>query len=176
VMDSIKVTGALPNESVGSSAGSGAGSGAAPGASSGTSSGTSSSVLDQATVQMLSDADLGTMLRDIHHFRLVFFETPMPRSAASGGSTPATVAASSAKATMTYYEQKYLAGEGGRRGARADFDGAQMLMVGFPQGGFAVVLQAPGMGVVARADGYPNFEGVGPLALAAFLRLAPMMR
>ena len=131
--------------------------------------------IDKATVQMLSDADLGTMLRDVNHLRVVFFELPMPRRTSSGNrSTPAKTPA--ALSVVSYYEQKYVTGEGGRRIARADFDEMQMLTVGFPNRGFAVVLQAPGMGVVVRADGYPNFEGVGPLAMAAFLRFAPLVR
>jgi hypothetical protein len=74
---------------------------------------------------------------------------------------------------VSYYEQRYLAGEGGRRIVRGDFDDVQMLTVGFPGRGFAMVFQAPGMGVVIRADGYPNFEGIGPFVMATLLRFAP---
>lgn len=59
---------------------------------------------------------------------------------------------------------------------RADFDQVQVLTVGFPNQGFAVVFQAPGVGAVLRSDGYPNLESVGPLALAMFLRFAPAPR
>ena len=132
----------------------------------------SSAEIDKATIKMLSDADLGTLLQNINHLRVVAFELPNSQRGYSGSkSTPARN-----QAVISYYEQKYVGLEGGRRVARADFDEMQMLMVGFPNRGFAVVLQAPGMGFVMRSDGYPNFESVGPIAMSAFLQMAPLMR
>jgi hypothetical protein len=130
-----------------------------------------------AAVQLLSDADLGTMLRDINHMRVVVFEMPrtMRRSSYTPQSTPASGAANSPapQTVVAFYEQRYLAGEGGRRIMRGDFDDVQLLTVGFPGRGFAMVFEAPGMGVVVRADGYPNFEGIGPFVMATILRFAP---
>lgn len=132
----------------------------------------SSTIIDKATIQMLADADLGSLLRDVSHLRVVYFEVPISRrTTSSSGSTPAN-----ALGVVSFYQQKYINGEGGRRIARADFDEAQMLTVGFPGRGFAVVLQYPGAGIVVRADGYPNLESVGPIAMAAFLHFAPLMR
>lgn len=149
-----------------------------------------------AAVQLLSDADLGTMLRDVNHVRIVVFETKNnQRSSDSydssttvivnppGGvsiTTPKKAVKPPAKpparqSIVAFYEQAYM-GENGRRIMRADFDEVQMLMVGFPGRGFATVVQAPGLGVVVRADGYPNFEGVGPFVMATLLRFAPPQR
>ncbi len=122
-----------------------------------------------AALSMLSDADLETMLEGVHHLRVVVFETPRNNGNQS-------VSNASASSVFGYYSQAYLTREGGRRVLRADFDEVQMLGVGFRDRGFATVFQAPGFGMVVRADGYPNMESVGPLALAAFLRFAPSER
>jgi hypothetical protein len=66
--------------------------------------------------------------------------------------------------------------EGGRRIARGDFDDVQMLVVGFANRDFALVVGGPSTGVVMRADGYPNFEGLGPLLMGMGLLVAPQMR
>ncbi len=117
-----------------------------------------------AALSMLSDADLATLLENIHHLRIVAFETPR-----NFGSQSARTAGS--QAVMSYYSQAYLTREGGRRVLRADFDEVQMLGVGFPNRGFAFVIQGPGFGAVMRADGYPNMESVGPVAMAMALYL-----
>jgi hypothetical protein len=122
-----------------------------------------------ASLAMVSDADLKTMLEDVHHLRVVFFETP--RSYSNRNKMVAT-----SQSVFSYYRAAYLTREGGRQVLRADFDDVQMLGVGFPNRGFALVLQGPGMGAVLRCDGYPNLESVGPLAMAAFLRFAPPAR
>lgn len=122
-----------------------------------------------ASLAMVSDADLKTMLEDVHHLRVVFFETP--RSYSNRNKMVAT-----SQSVFSYYQAAYLTREGGRQVLRADFDDVQMLGVGFPNRGFALVLQGPGMGAVLRCDGYPNLESVGPLAMAAFLRFAPPAR
>jgi hypothetical protein len=48
---------------------------------------TSVDVGQAAAIQLLSDADLETILRDINHMRVVFFEMPYPRSGYSGRSS-----------------------------------------------------------------------------------------
>lgn len=127
-----------------------------------------------AAIQLLSDADLGTMLRDINHLRFVVFETPYKRYGYSAAEQKQRTRA--AMSTISHYEAAYIAREGGRRIMRADFDDVQMITVGFPQGGFAMVFQMPGVGVVLRADGYPDFEGVGPLVMGSMMKLVPLMR
>lgn len=117
-----------------------------------------------AALAMLSDADLQTLLENIHHLRIVAFETP--RSFNSRG---ANIAQS--QSVFNYYSQAYLSREGGRRVLRADFDEVQMLGVAFRDRGFAFVIQGPGFGTVVRADGYPNMESVGPFAMAIALSL-----
>jgi hypothetical protein len=120
-----------------------------------------------AVLQFLSDADLGTILRDVRHVRFVVFEESAAR--------PASYSASRAKpqSVISYYEQEYLTRQGGRRIARADLDAGQLLAVGFPDGGFGAVFSSYGTGVVFRSDGYPNFESIGPLALAGMLQFKP---
>ena len=160
--------------------------GTAPGSASGAAANTSGAPLlhpafdlDKAAVlQLMSDSNLETLLRDVRHLRVVVFEMPPTRPASSGSKSTArtgTPAKPAAQSVVAYYEEKYLTREGGRRIIRGDFDGVQMLMAGFQGRGFAVVVQSPGMGVVVRADGYPNFEGAGPLAMAMMLRFAPQM-
>jgi hypothetical protein len=158
-------------------------SGGATGSAAGTDRGVSANLardLDKvAMVQLLSDADLGTMLRDISHMRVVVFE--MPPTARRPSAPQGTAGSDSAnrpvpQTVVAYYEQRYLVGEGGRRIMRGDFDEVQMFTVGFPQRGFAMVFQAPGIGVVVRADGYPNFEGIGPFVMATLLRFTPPNR
>jgi hypothetical protein len=130
-----------------------------------------------AAVQLLSDADLETILKQINHARFVVFETANPYS---GGSTSYQAsrarATRAAHSTIAHYENAYITREGGRRIARGDFDDVQVLAVGFPGRGFALVIGAPGTGVVIRADGYPNFEGLGPLLMGMGLLVAPGMR
>jgi hypothetical protein len=127
-----------------------------------------------AAIQLLSDADLGTMLRDVNHVRLVVFETPSKGYGYSVAERKQRTQA--AISTISHYEAAYITREGGRRIARGDFDDVQMLTVGFSQGGFGMVFQAPGMGMVLRADGYPDFEGVGPLVMASVMQFMPRMR
>ncbi len=125
-----------------------------------------------AMLSMLSDADLGTMLENVHHLRFVAFETTN-----NYDNPKAQVALS--KSVLDFYSQAYLTREGGRRVMRADFDDVQVLGVRFGkagfrdnvfhQAGFALVVQAPGVGMVFRGDGYPNLESVGPLVTAAML-------
>lgn len=117
-----------------------------------------------AALALLSDADLRTLLENIHHLRVVVFETPRIY-----GSQRARTAGTSS--VFDYYSQAYLTREGGRRVLRADFDEVQMLGVGFRDRGFAFVIQGPGFGAVVRADGYPNMESVGPVAMAIALSL-----
>lgn len=124
-----------------------------------TSPGPSIDAGNAAALALLSDADLRTLLENIHHLRIVAFETPR-----SFGSQSARVAQS--QSVFNYYSQAYLTREGGRRVLRADFDEVQMLGVGFRDRGFAFVIQGPGFGAVVRADGYPNMESVGPVAMA----------
>ncbi len=110
----------------------------------------------------LSDTDLKTILADIHHLRLVVFETPN-----NYGNRSAQI--KSSNSVLNYYSAAYLTREGGRRTLRADIDEVQMIGVSFPSGGFAMVLSGPGFGVVMRGDGYPNLEGIGPLVMGATL-------
>lgn len=126
------------------------------------SSGPASDASGTATLAMLSDADLGTMLENVHHLRVVVFETPRDY-----GNRSKQIALSSS--VLSYYQSAYIEREGGRRIMRADLDDVQMIGVGFPNHGFALVLQGPGVGAVVRADGYPNLESVGPLAMTAML-------
>lgn len=125
-----------------------------------------------AVLRVLSDADLGTMLENVHHLRVVAFETTN-----NYDNPKAQIALS--KSVLDFYSQAYLTREGGRRVMRADFDDVQVLGVRFGSGGFrnnvfhtasfALVVQVPGGGMVFRGDGYPNFESVGPLIMAATL-------
>lgn len=139
-------------------------------------------ITKSAGIQLLSDADLETILSRIDHARFVVFETPNPYSGRGssygnnsyqGSRARATKAAQS---TVAHYENTYLKRYGGRRIARGEFDDMQMLVVGFKERGFALVIGAPGMGVVIRANGYPNFEGLGPLIMGMGLLFAPQMR
>jgi hypothetical protein len=137
----------------------------------------SGDVSKAAAVQLLSDADLETILKQINHARFVVFETPSPYSGGSASYQASRARATkAAQSTIAHYENAYLTREGGRRIARGDFDDTQMLVVGFGERGFALVIGAPGMGVVIRADGYPNFEGLGPLLMGMGLLVAPSMR
>lgn len=121
-----------------------------------------------AALQLLSDADLETLLNNVKHLRVVAFETPwrwgQKRSAKQQ------------QAIVSYYENAYIAREGGRRIMRADFDDVQMLSVGFPNGGFGVIMQVDGGGVVLRADGYPDLEGAGPLVMGIMMRFSALIR
>ncbi|HVF10526.1 MAG TPA: hypothetical protein VNA16_06975 [Abditibacteriaceae bacterium] len=130
--------------------------------------------LDKAAVlQLMSNSDLETLLRDVHHLRVVVFETRKPPTAARKKGTAPQAAPPKPQSVVAYYEQAYLTREGGRRIMRGDFDDVQVLTVGFPQRGFAMVVQSPSTSVVVRADGYPNFEGAGPLMMAMMLRFTP---
>ncbi len=130
-----------------------------------------------AAVQILSDADLESILSRINHARFVVFETPNPYAGGTYSYQASRARATkTSQSTIAYYENAYLTREGGRRIARGDFDDVQMLMVGFGERGFALVIGAPSMGVVIRADGYPNFEGLGPLLMGMGLLVAPGMR
>ena len=125
-----------------------------------------------AMLRILSDADLGTMLETVHHLRVVAFETPN-----NYNNRKAQIALS--KSVFDFYSQAYLSREGGHRVLRADFDDVQVLGVRFGKAGFrdnvfhsagfALVVQAPGVGMVFRGDGYPNLESIGPLVTAAML-------
>jgi hypothetical protein len=126
-----------------------------------------SPVMDKAVLQLLSDANLQSIMRDINHLRVVCFQMP---PAPYG-----TKQTAAARSVIAYYEQKYIDGEGGRRITRADMDETQLSVVSFPQRGFGIVATGPGFGVVVRADGYPNLESIGPLAMAGFLRFAPLL-
>jgi len=126
------------------------------------SSGPTSNASGDAALRMLSDTDLETMLRDVHHLRVVAFETPRDPGNSRGQSALS-------RSVLNYYQSAYIEREGGRRIMRADLDGVQMVGVGFPNHGFGLVLQGPGVGAVVRADGYPNLESVGPLAMTALL-------
>ena len=130
------------------------------------SSGASPDVMQSAAIQLLSDVDLETVLRDVTHLRVVFFEVPYSRRPYSSAKAVDSAIRPALQSVVSFYEQAYLTREGGHRIARMDFDDVQMLTVGFPQRGFAMVFQAPGIGFVVRADGYPNLESVGPLAMA----------
>lgn len=135
-----------------------------------TANGDKAPVIDEklAMLQLLSDADLNTMLQDINHLRVVAFETPYRYGVKR--------TLKEQQATITHYSQAYLEREGGRRVAMADFDDVQMLTVGFPKGGLAFVMQGPGFGFVVRADGYPNLEAIGPLAMAIALRFSSTVK
>ncbi|HEX8551725.1 MAG TPA: hypothetical protein VF681_09245 [Abditibacteriaceae bacterium] len=127
-------------------------------------------IKDVAALQLLSDTDLETILRDIKHLRIVAFETPHTfRNWNERPKKPNL-------ATISYYENAYITREGGRRIVRADFDDTQFLTVGFPNGGFGVVMQMPGAGVVVRADGFPNLEGASPMVMALMVKLAGQIR
>lgn len=127
-------------------------------------------------IQLLSDADLETVLRDVKHLRVVFFEVPYSRRSYAGAKPSTSALRPAPQSVVSFYEQAYLTREGGHRIARMDFDDVQMLTVGFPQRGFAMVFQAPGMGFVVRADGYPNLESVGPLAMGMMGFMGRSMR
>lgn len=119
-----------------------------------------------AVIQLLSDVDLGSVLKNVTHLRAVAFETPR-----------ATLAATRRiPSVLDYYEKAYIGTEGGHRIMRADFDEVQAMVVSFPQGGFAMIFQAPEFGMVLRSDGYPNLKSVGPLVTAMFLRFVPAAR
>ena len=122
----------------------------------------------EAMLKLLSDVDLAAVLQRITHLRVVVFETPRPQR---GG----TVGRNAPNSVIAHYEQAYINREGGRRVVRADFDDVQMLTVGFPQKGFAVVMQGPGLGVVVRANDYPNLD-VGPLAMAWYFAMVRLPR
>jgi len=128
------------------------------------SSGSAPDPVSAGALAVLSDADLQTMLENVHHLRVVAFETPRNYGNARMGN-----AESRSVSVLNYYQAAYIEREGGRRVMRADFDDVQLLGVGFQNRGFALVVQAPGLGFVMRADGYPNLESVGPLATAAVL-------
>lgn len=125
-----------------------------------------------AAANRFSDTDLGSLLRNITHLRIVFFETALPPSSTSVKKKPAFTP----QPLMSYYEKRFVTEAGGRRIVRADFDDTQMLMVGFGKSGCAIVMQAPGKGVVIRTDGYPDLEGIGPLVAAAFSSFGPMLQ
>jgi hypothetical protein len=118
----------------------------------------------EAVVQLLSDVNFKSLLENIQHMRMVVFETPRSNMSA---------ARATANSVIGFYEDAYITREGGRRIARMDMDDVQVLTVGFPKGGFGLVIQAPSMGVVVRSDGYPNLQSVGPLAMAMLLRTVP---
>lgn len=125
-----------------------------------------------AAANPFSNVDLGYILGDITHLRVAFFETAVPQSSTSVKKKPA----STPLPLMSYYEKRFVTEAGGRRIVRADFDDTQMLMVGFEKNGCAIVMQAPGKGVVIRTNGYPNLEGIGPLAMAGFSSIAPLLQ
>ena len=129
-----------------------------------------------AALQLLSEADLETVLRDVKHLRIVFFEVPYSRRPYRSGNASQSASRPATQSVVSFYEQAYITREGGHRIARMDFDDVQMLTVGFPQRGFAMVFQAPGMGFVVRADGYPNLESVGPLAMGMMGLMMPSAR
>jgi len=141
-----------------------------------TSSGTSVDTAQAAAIQLLSDTNLETVLHDVKHLRVVFFEVPYSRRSYSGAKPSKSMISPVAQSVVSFYEQAYLTREGGHRIARMDFDDVQMLTVGFPQRGFAMVFQGPGMGFVVRADGYPNLEAVGPLAIGMLGLMRPSVR
>jgi hypothetical protein len=139
----------------------------------GTAPGVAPADLDKlAALQLMSDADLSTMLRNIKHIRIVVFE---PRRTNASSDWEVRRSAKAQKEIIAYYEERYITREGGRRTIRADFDEMQMLGVSFPGNGFAAVIQTADMGIIMRADGYPDFKGLGPFAMASMMRLAPMM-
>ncbi|HEX8235974.1 MAG TPA: hypothetical protein VF600_08455 [Abditibacteriaceae bacterium] len=143
-----------------------------------TSAGAPADIQTSAALRMLSDADLETILRNVKQLRFVVFETANPYRSGNNSSYQSSRARATqaAQSVLAYYENAYLTREGGRRIARGDFDETQMMVVGFPGRGFAVLFQTPGLGVVIRGDGYPNFEGVGPLVMGMGLRFAPAIR
>jgi hypothetical protein len=121
-----------------------------------------------AALKMLSNADLSTFLQGVHHLRVVAFETPSRPGPAKTAIAPPSI--------IAYYEDKYVNGEGAHRTMRADFDDIQMMIVSFPEKGFAAIFQAPGMGIVVRSDGYPNLSSIGPLVTAFLIRTSPSPR
>ena len=99
----------------------------------------------------LTDEQITALLRNIHHLHLLSFAT-------AGGDTDA----------LAFYEPALTAGGG----HRLVFSNAvpRVLMVGFDPpgglgqpGGFALVVQSPGVVYVVRADGYPDMQLVGRL-------------
>jgi hypothetical protein len=72
-----------------------------------------------------------------------------------------------------FYESAFI-NEKGKRIVWADFDQIQLTMLGFSEtGGFAAVLQGPGMVGVLRTDGYPDLHGVGPVMMLLASRFMP---
>jgi len=125
-----------------------------------------------AALQLMSDANLSTILENINRIRLVAYE---PRRTNANRNWEYRRSGKDQKEAIAFFEQKYIEREGGRRMLKADFDEMQMLMVAFPNNGFAVVVQSSDFGLVIRADGYPDFSGLGPLVMAAMVKFAPMM-
>jgi hypothetical protein len=90
---------------------------------------TRSETATSAAVQILSDADLESILSRINHARFVVFETPNPYAGGTYSYQASRARATkTSQSTIAYYENAYLTREGGRRIARGDFDDVQMLM------------------------------------------------
>lgn len=119
-------------------------------------------------LKVLSDVDMSTLLQDVHHIRVVAFQMPYRYGVRQS--------VKEQQAVIRYYEQAYVTREGGRRIAIADLDDTQLLTIGFPGGGFALVMQIQNAGLVVRSDGYPNLDSLGKIVLAAGLQLSASSR
>ncbi len=122
--------------------------------------------------QIISNADLSDIFRDVTHIRFILLQTgggspavtlTTPHMAGKHAGAPATPPALLPDQTL-FYEAAF-AGEGGHRLIYSNFDPIHVLMTSFGHArGFALMTQYPGGIVVMRADGYPDLSKLSSLA------------
>lgn len=122
--------------------------------------------------QIISNADLSDILKDVTHVRFVLLQTGggspavslvTPHTAGKHAAAPAAPPALLPDQTG-FYETAF-AGEGGHRLIYSNFDPVHVLMTSFGHArGFALMTQYPGGIVVMRADGYPDLSKLSSLA------------
>ena len=107
--------------------------------------------------KMLSSVNLGEMFQEVRQLHFVVF-TP------AQGSSPA--------AMLKFYDDPFTAA-GGRCTASLNCPGMMMKLYGFQNPlGMGLVIPGPNITIAARTEGYPNFQGVGPMLMLGFFGLS----
>ncbi len=122
--------------------------------------------------QIISNADLSDIFRDVTHIRFLLLQTG-PTTPTVTMTTPHAVGKHIISRAVppvflpdqTGFYETAFASEGGHRLIYSNFDPIHVLMTSFGHArGFALMTQYPGGIVVMRADGYPDLSKLSSLA------------
>lgn len=122
--------------------------------------------------QIISNADLSDIFRDVTHLRFILLQTgpatptvTMMTPQTPGKHTITHAAPPPSLPDQTGFYETAFAGEGGHRLIYTNFDPIHVLMTSFGHArGWAMMAQYPGGIAIMRADGYPDLSKLSSLA------------